>query len=118
MYDERDVARFNEQDEYTLRFILHQQRDVKKAAAMVDASLKFRKQFQLNGNVVFQYAKPLIVAVSYYLHELFCVQMFTDLDEASFDRQMHDLGAIYYRNQDKDGHSICKFKLSYCYKQS
>ena len=48
-YDARDLARLQSEDAYTLRFIYHQQFDIKKAAAQVDASLKFRKEFGVNG---------------------------------------------------------------------
>ena len=51
VYDDRDVARLNREDAYALRFIFHQQFDIKKAAAQVDASLRFRKDFGLNGKI-------------------------------------------------------------------
>ena len=57
VYDPRDLARLQTEDAYTLRFVYHQQFDIKKAAAQVDASLRFRKEFAINGTTAFDAAR-------------------------------------------------------------
>ena len=49
VYDERDLERLRSNDDHVLNFIKHQKGEIEKAAAMIDQSLKFRKQHELNG---------------------------------------------------------------------
>ena len=48
-YDAVDVRRFEEDDVFAWRFLLHCKSDLKLALTMLDSSLQFRKQFALNG---------------------------------------------------------------------
>ena len=53
MYDEQDLERIRKNDDHVLNFVNHQKGDPEKAAGMIDLSLKFRKQHELNGKSVF-----------------------------------------------------------------
>ncbi len=34
---------------------------------------------------------------------------FVDLRESSFERMMHEAGAVFFHSHDKDNHKICEF---------
>jgi len=83
VYSPVDVERVRCVDDYVTCFLNHQHDDIDKAAAMIDASLRWRKELDLNG-----------------------------LSDASFPRQLHESGAIFYHNRDKEGHQILHIHVS------
>lgn len=52
VYDKRDLERFRLEDEYVCCFLRHQQGSVEKASEMVDVSLRWRKELEVNGNFI------------------------------------------------------------------
>lgn len=49
VYHGDDVERLRTNDVYVRRFLLHQHRNLEKAANMMDMSLRFRKEYDVNG---------------------------------------------------------------------
>ncbi|CAH1778157.1 unnamed protein product [Owenia fusiformis] len=83
-YDERDVERFNNDDVYAHCFMKHHKGNIDGAVSMVDTTLKFRKELEIN-----------------------------DLTDKSFPAEWLERGGIYYHNHDKDGHPIMFFRIKF-----
>lgn len=83
VYDKRDLERLRLEDDYVCSFLRHQTGSVDKANEMVDVSLRWRKELEVN-----------------------------DLTEQSFPRALHEAGIIYYHNCDKNGHQILHIAMA------
>ncbi|ELU15569.1 hypothetical protein CAPTEDRAFT_76081, partial [Capitella teleta] len=83
LYDPCDLERVQTENAYVHSFLQHTRGNQEKAVAMIDSSLRWRKELELSS-----------------------------LTESSFPREVHEIGAMFYRNEDRNGRKILYFRVS------
>ncbi|XP_064637399.1 motile sperm domain-containing protein 2-like [Lineus longissimus] len=82
LYDAEDLARLEDNDTYVELFLQSEKGNIDSATSMIDGAFVWRKSIGVNG-----------------------------LSSTSFPREVHEKGAIYFHNHDKDGNEILYFRI-------
>ncbi len=101
-YDERDIQRFNEEDEYTLMFIRHGQYETtfndKRALQYFNESMTWRKENNVYGKTIPQ------------IYEKAILSLLSDICKDDFPADYSERHAIYYKNHDINNNPICNIR--------